>query len=220
MDRKNRPPADIVPIPNWREDATSDENFSRVMASSFGVVGSKTDLAIVLALLVFGAIGVFIAQFGTHTVAQAAQTAKMLQQWTAYLGRIAVSILGFLIAGFAVFATITRPELFHILAKFRVHGRRISEFKFVFYNFIYIFGHYIIFLALCLVISIGFVTYSPIWFAGKFMYKYSVPLMNFSTAILAVIVASYAVYILLLLRSFLWNLYQTLLFAIFFDEGA
>ena len=211
-------PPDIVPVENWRTDAISDKGFADVLAASVGVVGSKLDIGIFTGCLFIGTVGVIIARTQFDQLIMPSVTAQMVQQWSSFGAGVSVAILGFLIAGFSVFATVTRPAFFHVLAQIRQSNRNISEFKFVFYNFIYIFAHYIIYLAMCMLFASMLIDNSPAWFAGKVIYAHAPILVDILLGIMGAMVISYSVFSLLLLRSFLWNLYQSLLFAIFYEE--
>lgn len=131
---------------------------------------------------------------------------------------LAIGILGFLIAGFAIFASVTRAELFITLASipYKKAGKEtgINRLQFVFFNFINVFTVYIGLLALCMLVAIGLSENSPIIKIAA-----SVPpsclvsplliLLGLTGALILWLVAA-----LLKLKSFIWNLYQTVLVAI------
>lgn len=213
--------SDVQEVPDWRRDATQDTGLIAILRASFGVVGNIGDLAIFVATFALGLIGVLWGAC-SGALASAGDTARLVQQWAALGANIAVAILGFLIAGFSVFATVTRPELFRYMARYKAKGRPISEFKFVFYNFLYIFAHYIIFLTGSVAVAFLFEPHSPIWWLAETFYADHNKIVDIAAAMTGVIIASYAAFSMLLLKSFLWNLYQTLVFAIFFKppEGA
>lgn len=210
-----RSASDVQEVPDWRKDATQDTSLLAILRASVGVVGNAGDLAIFAVTILLGFLGVlYAANYGD--LAGAGETARLVQAWAALGANIAVAILGFLIAGFSVFATVTRPELFRFMAKYKAKGRPISEFKFVFYNFLYIFAHYIVFLTLCICVAFLEVPRSPVWWIAKIVYRDYPGAVDVAAAVSGVLVASYALFSMLLLKSFLWNLYQTLVFAIFF----
>lgn len=213
----SKPPG-IVPIPDWKNEAIKEKGFGAIILSSLGTVGSKVDVALFALMLVSGTVGVVVARIEFDQLALPWLTATIVQQWANFAATFAATILGFLISGFSVFATVTRPSVFHLLAQFRQQDRKISEFKFVFYNFLYIFAHYIVYLSICMVAVFAFTRESPVWFAGHFIWQHTPILVDILTATLGVLIVSYSILSLLLLRSFLWNLYQGLLFAIFVEE--
>ena len=209
---------EIIAIEDWRGDAIKEKGFGSIILSSIGVVGSKLDLLLFACMLLLGGGGVFLARTAFDQLKLPWLTATIVQQWANFGASFSVAILGFLIAGFSVFATVTRPSVFHVLAKFRQSNRNISEFKFVFYNFLYVFAHYVTYLAGCMAVVFAFTKQSPVWFMAYLIWKRNPQWVDIATALVGVIVVSYSLFLMLLLRSFLWNLYQGLLFAIFFDE--
>jgi hypothetical protein len=214
---KERPGIDTVQ--NWREDATNEKGFGSIILSSIGVVGSKVDLATFVVVLVCGAVGVTIARTQFNQLVQPWQTAMIVQQWANFAATVAVAILGFLITGFSVFATMTRPSLFHLLAKIRQTNRNISEFKFVFYNFMYVFAGYIAYLSVCMFMVFAFTKQSPVWYAGYLIWKFHPVSLDIAVAFCGVLVVAFSLFAILLLKSFLWNLYQAMLFTIFVEEA-
>lgn len=209
----------IVGIKNWREDATSDTNFTKVLRSSFGVVGNRRDFLVVVILYILSLLCIiFSSHFGT--LASPQNVAKMVGQWATLSANMSVAILGFLIAGFSIFATMTRPSLFRYMARYKSDGRSISDFKFVFYNFLYIFIHYLILLSISVLTSVLFTPNSPLWYLADIAYDIFPKFVSILTASYGAAIVVYMMFSLLLLKSFLWNLYQTLIFAIFVDPPA
>lgn len=207
---------DIVIIPNWKEDATSDTSFYRVLKSSIGVVGNKKDQKFIIALLFVSTVSTFVfSYFGL--LAHPKIVSQIMLSWSTLLANVSVAILGFLIAGFSIFATMTRPSLFRYMSRYKAEGRPISDFKFVFYNFLYIFVHYLILLSVSIFLSFMMVERSPVWLLFKSIYQTAPSIIDLITVFVAVLFCIYVLYCILLLKSFLWNLYQTLIFAIFVD---
>lgn len=207
----------VVPIPNWQKDVFSEKTLSAAVRAAFGVVGSPHDVAITIFV---GAVGIAIgvgSTFFWDWTAEPGVTARIVQGWSVVAAGFASAILGFLIAGFSIFAAMTDKALFHELASIKSNGRSISDFKFVFYNFIYVFIQYLLYLAVSLFVCFSFVDHSPIWFLASNIYDHDAYLVKFCTLLFAVFFASYSVYALLLLRSFIWSMYQALLIAIFAD---
>ena len=67
---------------------------------------------------------------------------------------LTTSILGFLIAGFAIFASITNRDVFVVLAKLDHTEGGISRLQFMFFNFLLVFIHFIVFLAISIFIKL------------------------------------------------------------------
>ncbi len=206
----------IEPIDGWRADATNDQNLLGVAKAAWGTVGNKSDIILSVAICVALLIGFAFAQHN-DLVADAPVIAASLNSWAGLVSNVAVSILGFLIAGFSIFATMTKPSIFRLLAMYKSGGRSISEFKFVFYNFLYIFVHYMVLLAFGIFVVFSTTNQSPIWFIADKLDPNPVIDIDMIAGFFASAFVSYVFFCILLLKSFVWNLYQAIVFAIFFD---
>lgn len=133
------------------------------------------------------------------------------------------TILGFLIAGFTVFATITNPKLFARLARMTDEESGLSWLKKTFVLFIHTFAHYAFFvLAALLVTTVG----------SAFFYIFTkhigglleaIPCLapiastNIKNLLLAFSISLFSgwlVYLALLLQGFIFNIYHTCMFSI------
>lgn len=131
---------------------------------------------------------------------------------------LSIGILGFLVAGFAIFASVTRAELFITLA--RIPYKRdgvetgINRLQFVFFNFMNVFTVYIGLLALCLAIVVLLADRSPLLVAASNTVSPHplVPILALGSITGLLLVA--LVTAILKLKSFVWNLYQTVLVTI------
>lgn len=204
-------------VEDFKKDIVREKNFRAIIIASFGVVGSKVDGIIWLVIQVVGIIGVLVANKYLHNIARSADIVLLLHDWGLGGLTFSAAVLGFLIAGFAVFATVTRPSIFKAMARIKRKDRPISNFKFVFFNFLYIFVNYFIYLILSVLIYMGCGANSvitPLIDGLNFEQHWVALWLAFG----CVTFASYTFFVLLLLRGFMWNLYQGLLLAIF-DEG-
>lgn len=127
---------------------------------------------------------------------------------------ITTQLLGFLIAGFAIFASITKPEIFILLAKLSHREGNITRLQFIFFNFMFAFIHFILFLAASVFVKTLLPSGGPLsgllqWFAHDYPVALSVVAGLFLCAL-----AAWLVFILMLLKSFIWNIYQSILFVI------
>ena len=75
---------------------------------------------------------------------------------------LAVGILGFLIAGFSIFASITRADLFIALANIPYEETEINSLQFVFFNFINVFIVYLGLLVYSLIVILALDDHSPV----------------------------------------------------------
>ncbi|MGV2124070.1 hypothetical protein ACQZ4R_13385 [Agrobacterium vitis] len=128
------------------------------------------------------------------------------------------SILGFLISGFAIFAGISKPEVLIVLAK-TDHGKHnISELQFIFFNFFIVFLNYLLFLVYCILIKI---TTYPGGVLKRILDEIFLLDKSSSIAISSIIFSitlCFLVLVILLLKSFIWNLYQSVLIIILVES--
>ena len=126
-------------------------------------------------------------------------------------------ILGFLIAGFAIFTSITKPIIFINLAKVPHDNGQINELQFVFFNFMTAFINFL-----------GLMIFSFILLAiGKIIENLNGGISNALTNNIYLITSIYMCFILfstwiassfLKLKSFIWNSYQSIILAITVED--
>jgi hypothetical protein len=205
-------------IEKWKDDLASEKDFISVIYVSWRDVGSKNDLyASVVLFSICAMASVFCALVVPYRL-NAPLAAALAVQWSTIGLSFASSVLGFIIAGFSIFATMTDRRLFHTLAKIKKDGRSVSEFKFVFYNFLYVFFHYIIYTLICLSVVILLSKGAPIWRIARD--NYPSIFIDFSSVLACCAISTYTIHIVFVLKTFIWNLYQSILFAIFHDAPA
>jgi hypothetical protein len=122
------------------------------------------------------------------------------------------TILGFLIAGFTIFATLSKPELFYKMASIGYGKTGFSHLKANLFTFVEVFVIYTVFLVACLMIKIfcgtgglvpTVVEYSnknPVF--GYYLAKWTIANFGF------VLISSLSLYCLLALKSFIYNTYH------------
>lgn len=127
----------------------------------------------------------------------------------------ASTILGFLVAGFTVFATITKPELFVFMA-IRKHSKtNLSWLKYNFFRFIDVFIAYLIFGGYCLLVRVLYEEDSGnvVFWLASFSAEPSAVKADI-TKILYLLLMGLFVQVLLLLKSFIFNVYHVVMTAI------
>jgi hypothetical protein len=117
---------------------------------------------------------------------------------------LSVQILGFLVGGFAIFATVTDHRLMVNLASAEMEGENVSVFKYVFFNFISVFFVYLLTLSVSAAVKAG----SSINLSTKFFDPKLATVVN---STLFVLVAFLVVASIVRLKSFIWNIYQAFL---------
>jgi hypothetical protein len=209
---------EIEIVENPKDDVLKGESsLIQVLLSSWNVVGSIKEVALCVLLLALSIVGILLARFKFANLAEPVEIMGMAHEAGVIGVAYAAAILGFLVAGFAVFATVTKPEHFQEIAAFKVNGRKISQFKFVFFNFLNVFTHFIMYILYGMVFCLLFVKHSPAWWVAKTFYpKFGGAVDSLMAVFLSGFII-YSFYSVLLLRGFVWNLYQSLAFAIFKD---
>lgn len=126
---------------------------------------------------------------------------------------IAVSVLGFILAGFTIFATISQPEMLVAMSQHRHEKTGLSYLKNNFFIFMRVFIYYLVYTAVCLLITVfgvkggivhKIVTLSPIsdhiqeWLVGgAYVFLYAGMF-----------------FLLMQLKSFIYNVYHSVMTAI------
>lgn len=124
------------------------------------------------------------------------------------------AILGFLVAGFAIFASITKPEVFVLLAKLEHKKGDISRLQFIFFNFLLVFIHYLAFLAVSVVLKLTLFSDGPLSGALRLVLDHDPNYIIYSASIAYAALVGWFVFLLMLLKSFIWNMYQAVLVTI------
>ena len=121
------------------------------------------------------------------------------------------TILGFLLAGFAVLFAVFRPATVVALRQITRKGETLDELKLIFVSFVDVFVHYMAFLFWCVVYLIAGGQNGPFDLIGGYLSTLS-PLVP--SAIMHLTFLAWGSWFLLLvlkLKSFIYNLYQVLL---------
>lgn len=126
----------------------------------------------------------------------------------------ATSILGFLVSGFALFFAITRSDVLILLAGIDHDKGDISRLQFILYSFMYVFFHYILYLAVVLGISVTLSQGSVLVSTAAYWRGFCPCFFRLVVAFLFSASAAWLIFIILLLKTFVWNLFQTVLIAI------
>ena len=134
----------------------------------------------------------------------------LLRQTTADAISFSASILGFLVAGFTIFAS-GKSEIFFLMAKFEREGTGVSYLKYNLSIFLLVFIHYLAFTMICVVIKIFLASAGP----GAVLLQ-DMPIADdvrriiktVGVAVTFVGFVTWFFYILMLLKSFIFNVYH------------
>lgn len=126
----------------------------------------------------------------------------------------ATSILGFLVAGFTVFVTVTRIDMFLQMAKAEKGETGESYLKYNLSAFIVTFVHYTSYIFFCIFSELflqpgGLGTIALVSAIGSPFFAQWVPYVHKAVAIILVFgFGTWTAYLVLLLKSFIYNIYQ------------
>ena len=127
---------------------------------------------------------------------------------------LTTAILGFLIAGFSIFASITRPKIFVGLAMLDHEDTGISRLQFIFFNFLLVFIHYLAFLGVSIVLKIGLpLAPTVVKLIDEGFPSAEMTVWWISVALCALLLG-WLGFLVMLLKSFIWNIYQAILVVI------
>lgn len=199
---------------DWKDRITSEKSLFDVYRKARGVASARSNvdvalvvLVVVLASLVTGACLKFpdipynSLAIGTEGAIDVGFT-------------FTTAILGFLIAGFAIFASITKPDVFILLAKLDHKRGGISRLQFIFFNFIFSFIHYLLFLGICISIKVMFYDGSPFVELSNYFLEINSKALILGIALIFSVLIGWLIFLLMLLKSFIWNMYQAVLVTI------
>jgi hypothetical protein len=147
------------------------------------------------------------------------EMADRVREWADFGFTFSIGILGFLITGFTIFATVSKPSMFITMAKVKHPNCELSYLKYNFFTMMNVFIIYLGFTFVCLLIkflapSSGFIS---ILLSRLFSDPYS-EYLEVSKRILSgsgiVIVGTWIFYLLVILQSFVFNIYSMIMTAI------
>ncbi|WP_290495132.1 hypothetical protein [Hyphomonas sp. UBA4494] len=193
-------------ISDWKKDIGSEDSIYEVVFKAAPLIGGKLETAIVLILLLLSVIvpvvcGVWLPQYVSGAE-------KQLEFCHAFSGLVIgyyASLLGFITAAFSIILGLFDKSVFIALASIKNRKRGISEFKFMFFAFLYalfVFGFFLV--------------VSTFFWVGSFSESFLTLLgENRAARVLFLIANSMQViaflYSVLQLKTLVWNVYQIVL---------
>lgn len=138
---------------------------------------------------------------------------KIVREFSTMAMGVVVSVLGFILAGFTIFATISQPDMLVAMSKYRHEKSQLSYLKNNFFIFMRVFIYYLIYTIFCLMVIVFAVK-------GGLIHKV-VQLSPISWKITEWLVGAAYVFLytgmfflLMQLKSFIYNVYHTVMTAI------
>ncbi|MBB4840621.1 hypothetical protein HNP52_003713 [Sphingomonas kyeonggiensis] len=190
-------------IVDWKVDLVKEKSLWQVYRASTKLTKSKFNQYTYLVLFVIN--GFISANWAINVQCDQAYKAVLLASDIGF--NLSVQILGFLIGGFAIFATVTDHKLMIKLATVPMGGEGISVFKNVFFNFLSVFYIFLITLSVSVVVKIV---------GGVELFKININFSSDGLNIIKTLVNCFSFFIvsglvafsIIRLKSFIWNIYQ------------
>jgi hypothetical protein len=163
-------------------------------------------------------VGVILMAFAITDFLGLAQTSTnrldfsaLFSMWAQTGLSYGATILGFLLAGFAVLFAVLRPHTVVALRQITRPGERLHELKLIFVTFVDVFVHYTAFLFCCVLYLIAGGNNGPFDLMGRYLAIVSPWIRPAIMHAAFVIWGLWFLVLVLKLKSFIYNLYQTLL---------
>jgi hypothetical protein len=163
-------------------------------------------LNVAVTLVVFFGCCVYVVVAGEHQI----PVLGLLRAVSSDAIAFTTSILGFLVAGFTIFVT-TNPQVFYLMARHEKDTTRVSYLKHNLALFLLVFIHYLTFTVLCVTLRVFFASNGP---AAFFLATVPVAAKTLATikdvgiAVTFVVFVTWLFYLLMLLKSFIFNVYH------------
>ncbi len=154
---------------------------------------------------------ILLSLYAFHTPKTSSQLADIVRSWADLGFSFATSILGFLIAGFTISATLNRPDLYAMMARRQQPTSGLSYLKDNFLRLIRTFIAYMLFAALCLGIKLFAFPDGPfsLLFGALPINKAVDATIKLTAARIALIwVGAQFVFVLMSLHPFVFNVYH------------
>lgn len=199
---------------NWKDRITAEKSLFQVYIKARRVATARSNTRV--AWSVFSILGIVFAvnAYSDYPIASYGSIIATIRRIAETGFSLTTSILGFLIAGFAIFASITKPEVFVMLAKLDHKKGGISRLQFIFFNFLIVFVHYLAFLSVCIMVKLLLYSGGPLAGGIRIIHEYSKDIIEYSSVAVLASGAGWLAFLLMLLKSFIWNMYQAVLVTI------
>ncbi len=158
-------------------------------------------------------IFVLLMLSGLASSASAVDLGARVREWSSFGFNFAATVLGILLAGFAIFTTITTSALVEPLATIRHKESGLSYLKYTAGHFMSIFIPYVVFLLLHGLIMLfgwygGPVTKLVSWLSAAL----DPNIGRYAATLMLAIVGTFFAHMLIVLQSFVFNVYASFMF--------
>lgn len=198
----------------WEKRLTQEKSLVQIYKVARQVAFSKANVIASICIFLFVVLLLGVNAYTGMHVATISSLQRSIYSAADTGFAFSSTILGFLISGFAIFAGISKPEVLILLAKTSYKDPKISELQFIFFNFILVFIHYILFMCASALVKITSGDAGPLLRGLDMIVDYNHALGCSITSVLFALLLSWLAFAALLLKSFIWNLYQSVLITI------
>jgi hypothetical protein len=188
---------------NWNFDEselTSEKSLWDVYWLSRTIKPSKFQFISILAIMIALAVNAFGLEPNIDIILE--DTRK----WASSGFNFSITTLGFLIAGFTIFATLSKPQMMLAMMSHRNKKTNLPTLKYNFFTFMKVFIMYIAFSVVYLAIDL-FGQKGGLFSNSISLLPYGDCLKIVSIKVAYIIVGSSFFYLLLLLKTFIFNIY-------------
>lgn len=198
--------AEVIPDSEALDDLLKERNLFQLWKASRVIERNKfNNLTSIL-------VGAALMGYCFLSRIDASQLAKISREWSDAGFNFAASILGFLIAGFTISATLNRPELYALMARRRYRVTGLSYLKDQFFRLIRTFIAYMGFASVCLSIKIFGFPHGPVSLAVGLLPDSISETAGLAIARLSFVwLGAHFCFVLLSLHPFIFNVYQLVL---------
>ena len=189
----------------------AEQSLLHVYRNSRSYSENRFDLSIrivTLVILCTASLVLIVSKPGLFPVA-----VKSITSWLSLGFTYATTILGFLVAGFTIFSTMTRTEVFIALARKKHDRLGVSQLKFIFFSFLRVFILHIVLIFACVVVTM-LKDSSGIYLSVLHSDHLSILIKKGAVLITLPVIGYLIISTLLHLKTFVWNLYQSIIIAV------
>jgi len=187
---------------NFKEsELTSEKSLWDVYKLSRNILPSNTQVITIFSTMLLLGVNAFFLEDNISIILNDTRA------WASMGFSFSITTLGFLIAGFTIFATLSKPKMMLAMMEHTNTKTGLPTLKYNFFAFMNVFIAYIVFALVYLLIILlgqkgGFLANIVSFFSYALFIKLALIKMSY------VIIGSSFVYLLLLLQSFVFNIYS------------
>lgn len=205
MREENTPKSEVERL--FEDDSLLD-TYRRAPSFFSNHFNTFVSISVALLLTVFSVVHVCIPTIRSSVVIP---FADLFATWANVGSALAGTILGFLVAGFAIVCSVLRPQTMYFLLYLPNKTYGLNELKLLFVIFVEVFVQYLALLFWSILVLIFGGKIGPAMYLGTLLGKVHWLVPFISLHVIFVLWGTWLVALVLTLKSFIYNLYQSLL---------